>query len=123
MKRQKENTDNLTIEEKLDSMLPIKLETKATTHFWKAVIHDTMDIYSLATAAYVFAVILPIIFFEIKRPEPKYIVFRIFHYELGEVPMALQIVLVSVILTTLVNYFRKILDVGMQWISSKATGG
>jgi len=116
--------ENVELSEKFDSLmneLPEKLE-KTNTQFWKAIIHDTMDIYSLATAAYVFAVILPIIFYEIRRPEPRYVVFKILNYELGEIPMALQVVLISVILTTIVNYFRKILDVGMKWIDNKANG-
>ena len=121
----KEIKSSPDVEKKFDSLLnelPAKQDERSDTRFWKAIIHDTMDIYSLATAAYVFAVILPIVFFEIRRVEPKYIMFKIINIELGEIPMALQIVLVSVILTTIVNYFRKILDVGMKWIDNKANG-
>lgn len=113
-----------TIESKTETMIENITDKsgKTRTQFWKAIIHDTMDVYSLATAAYVFAVILPIVFYEIRREVPKYVPFEIAGYELGEIPMALQVVLVSVILTTIVNYFRKILDVGMKWIDSKANG-
>lgn len=123
MKKQNQQAD-IPMETKFNDLLqdiPRNVD-KANTQFWKAIIHDTMDIYSLATAAYVFAVILPIVFYEIRRDVPKYVPFKIAGYELGEIPMALQVVLVSVILTTIVNYFRKILDVGMKWIDSKANG-
>lgn len=123
MKKQNQQAD-IPTEDKFNDLLqdiPRNVD-KANTQFWKAIIHDTMDIYSLATAAYVFLVILPIVFYEIRREVPKYVPFEIAGYELGEIPMALQIVLVSVILTTIVNYFRKILDVGMKWIDSKANG-
>lgn len=123
MKPQNE-TSEIKVETKCDDLLAsiATNKDKSSTQFWKAIIHDTMDIYSLATAAYVFAVILPIVFYEIRREVPKYVPFEIAGYELGEIPMALQVVLVSVILTTIVNYFRKILDVGMKWIDSKANG-
>ena len=113
-----------TVESKTETMLDdiVNKADKTRTQFWKAIIHDTMDVYSLATAAYVFLVILPIVFYEIRREVPKYVPFEIAGYELGEIPMALQIVLVSVILKNNVNYFRKILDVGMKWIDSKANG-
>ena len=123
MKKQNQQAD-IPTEDKFNDLLqdiPRNVD-KANTQFWKAIIHDTMDVYSLATAAYVFLVILPIVFYEIRREVPKYVPFEIAGYELGEIPMALQIVLVSVILTTIVNYFRKILDVGMKWIDSKANG-
>lgn len=113
-----------TIESKTETMLndlAVKA-SKTSTHFWKAIIHDTMDVYSLATAVYVFLVILPIVNYELRRDVPKYVPLEIAGVSLGEIPMALQIVLVGVILTTLVNYFRKILDVGTKWLDNKANG-
>ena len=66
MKKQNQQAD-IPRETKFNDLLqdiPRNVD-KANTQFWKAIIHDTMDIYSLATAAYVFAVILPIVFYEI----------------------------------------------------------
>ena len=91
--------------------------------FWQAIIKDTMDIYSLSTALYVFLVILPIVLSEIKRTETRTVNLKLFGYEFGEIPMALQIVLVSVLLTTIVNYFRMILNLGMSWIKRKLDMG
>lgn len=97
------------------------------TGFWGIVIKDTMDIYALSTALYVFVITLPIILHEIKRPVTRFIDVELFGYAFGEIPMALQIVLISVLLTTLVNYFRLILNVALLWLRRKlkiqANGG
>lgn len=87
--------------------------------FWDSMLRDSMDLYSLATALYVFVVILPIVLAELKRPKTRFITLKFFDYEFGEIPGALQIVLISVILTTGVNYFRLILNVVLHWLKKK----
>lgn len=120
-KKKIEEMNNHSITEKYNSLmdeLPEEKEKK-DTKFWKAIIKDTNDIYSLSTAMYVFIVIVPIIIVEIKRSEPRFTYLVFFGYNLGEIPMALNVVLVSVILTTLVNYFRILLSSLMSYVKGK----
>ena len=67
-KKKIEEINNHSITEKYNSLmdeLP-KDKEKTESKFWKAIIKDTNDIYSLSTAMYVFIVIVPIIIVEIK---------------------------------------------------------
>ena len=86
--------------------------------FLNTIFKDTMDVYSLATASYVFIVIIPIELAELKRIETRFTHLDILSYSF-EIPMALQIVIVSVLLTTLVNYFRLILNIVLLYIRKK----
>lgn len=92
--------------------------SKIQNNFWRNIFRDINDIYSLSTALYVFVVILPIIISEIRRAETEFVTLTIGGMSL-KMPMALQIVLISILLTTLVNYFRMILNLAISWIKKK----
>ena len=92
--------------------------SKIQNNFWRNIFRDINDIYSLSTALYVFVVILPIIISEIRRAETEFVTLTIGGMSL-KMPMALQIVLISILLTTLVNYFRMILNLAISWVKKK----
>ena len=81
-----------------------------TKTFLKRIIKDSNDLYVLATALYIFIITLPIIIFEILKKETEYVEIKIYNFSIGEIPMSLHIVIVSVMLTTIVNKFRDILN-------------
>lgn len=105
------------VKKSADALLSIE-SSNFRNDFWKNIFKDINDIYSLSTALYVFLVILPIIVSEIRRPETKFVNLQIGGHAL-EIPMALQIVLISILLTTMVNYFRMILNLAISWVKKK----
>lgn len=87
-----------------------KVEISKPESFFKRIVKDANDLYVLATALYIFIITLPIIIFELLKKETEYVEIKLYSFSIGEIPMSLHIVIVSVMLTTIVNKFRDILN-------------
>lgn len=69
------------------------------------------DIFALCTSTLVYTIMLPLIYTEHRRVEPRYIDFDIWFIHLKQMPMVLYILILTVALATGVNFFRDILGV------------
>lgn len=77
------------------------------------------EIFSFLTSLLVYIIMLPLIYVENKRIEPRYVDFDFLFIHLKQMPMVLYILILTVLLATTVNFFRDILGIFRRYFESK----
>lgn len=80
------------------------------------------DIFAIATSTLIYFIMLPLIFAEHRRPEPRYVDFDMWFVHLKQMPMVLYILILTVSLATMVNFFRDILSVIKKYFETQVPG-
>lgn len=85
------------------------------------------DVFGILTTTLIYAIMLPMIFSENKKAEPRYIDLDVLFLHLKQMPMVLYYVIMMVMLATTVNFFRDILSTAKKYfdsvIISRGNGG
>lgn len=102
--------------------IPVIRKNFKKQNSWFTIIKSTNDIYVLATTFFMFTVSFFIIIEELKRVETDYAVLAYDEIEI-RIPMALLISFITVILTTIVNNFRLLLNLFIMFIKNKIVVG
>lgn len=76
------------------------------------------DVFGILTTTLIYTIMLPMVFSEHRRLEPRYIDLDILFVHLKQMPMVLYYVIMMVILATTVNFFRDILSTAKKYFDS-----
>lgn len=76
------------------------------------------DVFGILTTTLIYAIMLPMIFSENRKVEPRYIDLDVLFLHLKQMPMVLYYVIMMVMLATTVNFFRDILSAAKKYFES-----
>ncbi len=77
------------------------------------------DLFGLFTSLLIYSIMLPLIISEHRRIEQRYIDFELFLVHFKQMPMTLYFLIITIALSTTVNFFRDILSLIKRYINSK----
>ncbi|MBK8397452.1 MAG: hypothetical protein IPL26_19740 [Leptospiraceae bacterium] len=77
------------------------------------------ELFGLFTSLLIYSIMLPLIISEHRRVEQRYIDFDLFMVHFRQMPMTLYFLIITISLSTVVNFFRDILSVIKRYFNSK----